>query len=297
MNRLAMSIVILLIMLSVAAPAPASEGHIEEEVPSEIRALENPIQMTKASVENGMVIYEKNCAGCHGETGRGDGPLAGDLPEKPTDFTDTEMTKDHTEGELFYKTKEGVGEYMPAYEDELTEEEIWHLVNYMKSIAGEAADQEEPPITEEKETALTASPEEFRTIKNPVLNDHTSFKGGKEVYRLYCYRCHGSNGQGNNGSYARSVLTEQAPDLSDPALLSKRTDGELFYTIKFGSGEMLAHVKYLHDEEIWQSVNYIRTFEGMEHDTTEDKGSGTTLYFGILLVALVLTAYFVKRRR
>ena len=298
MNRRAVTVTfaIMLVLVVAATQVWASEGHAEGGGPAEVSSIANPQQMNAESLKTGMAIYEKNCSGCHGDSGRGDGPLANSLLEKPTDFTNVTMMKEHSDGELFYTIKEGVGEYMPAFESQLTENDMLHVVNYLRSIAPEAAAQEEPVLTEEKETTSMASPEEFRTLENPVPNDHVSFTGGKEVYKLYCYRCHGENGWGNNGSYAQSVLTKPAPDLSDPALLRKMTDGELFYTIKFGSGEMLSHGEYLSDEEIWQTVNYIRTFEGKEHDTTTHEKSNTTLYGAILLIA-VLIVFFVKRRR
>lgn len=33
--------------------------------------------------------YESNCASCHGQSGKGDGPLSGYLEKKPTDLTQT----------------------------------------------------------------------------------------------------------------------------------------------------------------------------------------------------------------
>jgi mono/diheme cytochrome c family protein len=299
MNRRAVTVTLALMLVLAAASAQvwASEGPVGEEIPAEIKSMTNPQQMTPASLKTGTARYEKNCAGCHGDSGRGDGPLADALPEKPTDLTDTDMLDEHTDGELFYKIKEGVGEYMPGYEDQLPDEDIWDIVNYLRSAgASEGAGETPKAAAAGKDTAPRASPEEFRALENPVLDDHTAVTGGKEVYALYCYRCHGPNGQGSNGSYAQSVLTEPAPDLSDPALLSKMTDGELFYTIKFGSGEMPSHEEYLHDEEIWQTVNYIRTFEGKVHDTTTQEKSNTTLYGAIFLIA-VLIIYVVKRRR
>jgi len=91
-------------------------------------------------------------------------------------------------------------------------------------------------------------------------------------------------------------------------MLDEHTDGELFYKIKEGVGDFMpAFEDQLPDEDIWDIVNYLRSAgasEGAEktpvlvdNDTTEDGGSGTTLYLGILLVALALAAYFIKRRR
>ncbi len=36
---------------------------------------------------DGATFFAQNCASCHGETGRGDGPLAKNLPQSPTDLT------------------------------------------------------------------------------------------------------------------------------------------------------------------------------------------------------------------
>ena len=38
-------------------------------------------------VEVGRATYAESCAACHGITGRGDGPLAGDLTKLPPDLT------------------------------------------------------------------------------------------------------------------------------------------------------------------------------------------------------------------
>jgi mono/diheme cytochrome c family protein len=35
----------------------------------------------------GQVLYLQHCASCHGESGRGDGPVAASLQDKPTDLT------------------------------------------------------------------------------------------------------------------------------------------------------------------------------------------------------------------
>ena len=46
------------------------------------------------SIDAGRVLYQANgCAGCHGRSGRGDGPLAATLPSKPIDFRDVWLFK------------------------------------------------------------------------------------------------------------------------------------------------------------------------------------------------------------
>jgi mono/diheme cytochrome c family protein len=40
-----------------------------------------------AGEDVGRTLYVRYCASCHGRSGRGDGPVAGALGEKPTDLT------------------------------------------------------------------------------------------------------------------------------------------------------------------------------------------------------------------
>jgi mono/diheme cytochrome c family protein len=49
--------------------------------PSTSAAAQSPL-------ERGKAIYEDKCAVCHGEKGKGDGPVAASLPAKSTDFSD-----------------------------------------------------------------------------------------------------------------------------------------------------------------------------------------------------------------
>jgi copper transport protein len=106
--------------------------------------LENPIPMSEASVASGEMLYMANCVQCHGETGRGDGPLAADLQPPPANFF--VHVPFHTDGTLFSWINEGVpGTAMPAWGNELTEEEMWNLVNYLR------ANYNEPPPTDPQE--------------------------------------------------------------------------------------------------------------------------------------------------
>ena len=44
--------------------------------------------VTPAVLERGRGIYKANCASCHGDSGRGDGPAAGVMKPPPRDHTD-----------------------------------------------------------------------------------------------------------------------------------------------------------------------------------------------------------------
>lgn len=101
-------------------------------VPANFKSMKNPVATSDASVKAGLALYTKNCASCHGKTGLGDGVKARALKTHPGDFSKAPFT-DQTDGEMFYRTKTGRDE-MPKYEGKLSDDDIWNLVNYMRSL-------------------------------------------------------------------------------------------------------------------------------------------------------------------
>lgn len=98
-------------------------------------SLPNPIPATAESMARGREIYGPSCASCHGATGRGDGPAGFTLRPRPADFR-LHMAAGHTDAQLFGWIQGGVdGTGMPAFADQLTDEEIWHVVNYIRAFA------------------------------------------------------------------------------------------------------------------------------------------------------------------
>ncbi|MGA2406274.1 MAG: cytochrome c [Bacteroidales bacterium] len=101
-------------------------------VPANFKTMKNPIAMSDASTIAGQSLYAKTCAACHGKTGLGDGPKAKSLKTVPTNFSKAE-SQNQTDGEHFYKTKTGRGD-MPKYEGKLSDDDIWNVVNYVRTL-------------------------------------------------------------------------------------------------------------------------------------------------------------------
>jgi len=101
-------------------------------VPANSSSMKNPIAQSAASTKTGMDLYTKNCASCHGKAGLGDGVKARALKTFPGDFSKAEF-QNLADGDLFYKTKTGRGE-MPKYEGKLSDNDIWNVVNYMRTL-------------------------------------------------------------------------------------------------------------------------------------------------------------------
>jgi mono/diheme cytochrome c family protein len=111
-------------------------------VPEEAAAVPNPISDTEDSVESGGAIFATNCAVCHGAEGRGDGPSAESLETKPADLTEGHV-QELSDGSLFYIVSHGKPETpMPAWEGVLEEEDRWNVVNFLRTLVDEHAEEE-----------------------------------------------------------------------------------------------------------------------------------------------------------
>ena len=118
------------LILSLGLPAVAQPK--PWDVPANFKSMKNSVAKSEASNKTGMALYTKNCASCHGKAGLGDGVKARALKTHPGDFAGAAY-QNQTDGEHFYKTKFGRGE-MPKYEGKLSDEDIWNIVNYMRTF-------------------------------------------------------------------------------------------------------------------------------------------------------------------
>ena len=95
--------------------------------------LRNPWPPTQASVSAGTALYATACASCHGDTGRGDGVAASALNPPPSDLA--VHVPLHTDSELYDFIANGIdGTAMVARSDDLSAEETWHIINYIRTI-------------------------------------------------------------------------------------------------------------------------------------------------------------------
>ncbi len=100
------------------------------------KRVENPYPGDVAAVAQGGTLYSaQGCAVCHGEKGKGDGAAAGGLPVRPPDFTSRERMITRSDPDLFWAITRGREKsQMPAYGQKLSENEVWDLVNYLRSL-------------------------------------------------------------------------------------------------------------------------------------------------------------------
>jgi mono/diheme cytochrome c family protein len=99
-------------------------------------------------------------------------------------------------------------------------------------------------------------PDDAVKMANPVKPTAESLARAKRTYGIDCLMCHGATGDGKGDVGADMHLK----DYRDPDALRDLTDGELFYIIKNGKGDMPSEGDRAKPDEIWSLVNYIRAF-------------------------------------
>lgn len=98
-------------------------------------------------VANGRRVYYQNCFFCHGDAMRGDGMFAPGLNPIPTNFADAGAIALLQESFLFWRISKGgpglpeeAGPWdsaMPAWENFLTEEEMWDVILFLYEFSGQ----------------------------------------------------------------------------------------------------------------------------------------------------------------
>jgi mono/diheme cytochrome c family protein len=102
--------------------------------------LANPLARTPETGAAGRRVYEVNCVVCHGGDGRGGGAMAAyygrgaAAPVPPTDLASPRV-RARTDGQLWWIVRRGLGN-MPPFEDLLTEDEVWLVVQLIREVQG-----------------------------------------------------------------------------------------------------------------------------------------------------------------
>jgi mono/diheme cytochrome c family protein len=127
-SRLFRTLIAVLVLAFAARIVIAAQGN------PEAAKVKNPIEATPDSIAKGKAVYAK-CAPCHGTTGEG-GPGNDLIPAAPS-LVDDMWEHGSTDGEIFDNIKNGIGPdfNMVPWKDQLKDDDIWNVVNYVRSIA------------------------------------------------------------------------------------------------------------------------------------------------------------------
>ena len=100
--------------------------------PTFSNSVKNPFVGNARAAAEGKEIYNQMCVLCHGLQGKGNGQAGLSLVKKPANFLALKVIN-QTDGNIFWKITNGKAP-MAAYEELLTEDQRWKLVNYIREL-------------------------------------------------------------------------------------------------------------------------------------------------------------------
>ena len=123
-----------------SAPAPSPSQNVSTQ---EATNLTNPVASTPESIAAGKKAYDTNCAACHGNMAQGAVKAGATISiieeqrgKQPPDLTDAQWDHGSTDGEIYAVIKRGVPPTMMAgFDGRISDNEIWSIVNYIRTLA------------------------------------------------------------------------------------------------------------------------------------------------------------------
>jgi mono/diheme cytochrome c family protein len=118
--------------------AVASAQYEGWTIPANAKTEKNPMAGSADAAKKGKAVFVSRCQRCHGPEGKGNGPEA-DPKAPPANLTKINGDQ-NPDGVLFYKVWNGHEPHgdskgkMPAFKVQLVKEDVWRVVEYVKTL-------------------------------------------------------------------------------------------------------------------------------------------------------------------
>lgn len=114
----------------VLTPPATAVPFSAKEIASPQSELQNPVAPTEASLARGKMLFDINCAMCHGQTSARPGPVGARLKPPPPGL-DRALVQGRSDSHIFKAITDGFGR-MPPFKSKLAPLERWDLVNFLR---------------------------------------------------------------------------------------------------------------------------------------------------------------------
>lgn len=158
-------------------------------------------------IAEGKALYTTNCASCHGNDGKGDGPAAAAFTPKPRNFTTGEWKNGGKPSQIFQTLTAGLGS-MPSFAA-LPPDQRWALVHYVRSFSPNRPEDSAADLTAlaaQSGKPAAAIPVRVAMSLMAVTEPEVPFEfkkslpqadsEGGQLYQARCAGCHSNSGMG-----------------------------------------------------------------------------------------------------
>lgn len=128
-----------MVVLAVCIGGPTAYAMLQSSAPPDVSGIPaaSPVPYSSKSIAAGKATFQRLCAECHDEDGKALAQMMGPA----ADLTDPSRWKHGTsDAHLFRSIRDGAGTAMPVFGNQLSGDQIWELVNFIRSI-GPASSQ------------------------------------------------------------------------------------------------------------------------------------------------------------
>jgi len=118
--------------------------------------------------------------------------------------------------------------------------------------------------------SVAAQNKEDSELSNPYEGQTTAIEAGQKRFREGCAACHGANAEGGRG-----------PNLAENQDLKRKSDGQLFKTIRYGIPAAGMPPSPLPDNSIWELATYVRSLSASAYELSMpgNVDRGRTVYW------------------
>lgn len=225
-----------------------------------------------ASVSRGQVLYEKNCAVCHGVSGDGKGEAAYLLQPKPRKFRAgkfrlvTSQNLEPTRKDVFQTITNGMpGTPMPSWAH-LPEPERWALADYVLRLHRDGwyekgTELGYSPAEAEKYAAEMTDPGPPIPIPPQPPVTPEGLKQGQELYRTACANCHGETGEGRRDPTWRTAegFPTWSRNLRQGIFKAGRDGNQMYLMFSTGLPGTPMPRQSFTPEQTWRVVQYVQS--------------------------------------
>lgn len=130
--------------------APAADGGV---VAFNMASVKDPWVSTPEIINHGAKVYKTNCAVCHGNEGKGDGPSAGGMNPKPRNFVEGKWTQGNGITDHYNVLLNGIKGGSMASFQHLKAYDRWAILHYIESITENKSKEDAAKVAEFAKTA------------------------------------------------------------------------------------------------------------------------------------------------